>query len=282
MVSLSTNEMLHQMVENYGYGAYLFSFLSMDQLEKLQQIDPDLDQYIDDLMTDKLYDPEAKQILIQKYKNDRWTHPPEFYQMEFTENFSDKDMNLLSKKILDWINQNLTSKQFRKGDVLYISNQEIEGYYIFNEKFINVYLRYKDEWEIIETVPESFDILGNTPANFWNEIDIPGLSFRFPLNQIFDNIKWSKKYIDSQNYLLGEFKFRKRKSKIYIPLSSSSTQDAKKLAIGLQLRNLVTFYPNDPQNIIASEPSTLFGMVGESNFVVKEEEEIMDEIEEQY
>ena len=288
MVSLSTNEMLHKMVENYGYGAYLFSFLDIDQLEKLQQIDHNFDEYLDNLMKDRIYDPQAKQILIQKYKNDRWIHSPKLYEMEIQEEdwhqiLTEKDDPVLfSKKLFEFIhNENNSEHLFRKGDVLFVFyKNDFKGYYIMDEnKFTSVYLKYKDLWESVDPVPASFDMLGQTPANYWNEIHIPDLTFHFRMNFLFEMIKWSKIKVKNQNYLCGDFKYEKRKSKIYIPLSFSSTQEAKKLAIGLQVRNITSFYPDDPKNIIASEPSVLFGYLGENEITLNIEEEGVNDSE---
>ena len=295
MVSLSTNEMLHQMVENYGYGSYLFSLLNMDQLERLQQIDPEFDEYIEDLMTDKIFDPEAKNIFLNKYKNDLWIHLPSLYELEIDEKFwkeisKVEDQELFVARLYLWVNQELglqTDNQdenhpvenFKKGDVcwIYSPSKELQGYYILDDKFRNVFIEYKNHWSRIDPVSASFDILGNTPANFWQEIQIPELYFQMPMIQIFDLIHWTKQNIKGQNYLLGQFKYQKKKSKVYIPLPSKFTQEAKKLAISLQVKSMNVFYPNDPQGVIPSDPNTIFGILGEGEIMIDnfEDEEII-------
>jgi hypothetical protein len=291
MVSLSTNEMLHQMVENYGYGSYLFSLLNVKQLEKLQQIDPDFEEYIDDLLSDRIYDPEAKNIFIQKFRNDLWTNPPNLYPLEINQDLLkySNNIKLFLDRLYVWINQEMglnpdtkddihPIQNFKKGDVLHVYSEGFNAYYIMDTKFRNIYVNLKDKFELYDFVPASFDILGNTPANFWQDIPIPYLSFYFPLDRIFDKIKWNKVIHQNQNYLLGNFTYQKRKSKIYIPITQS-TQEAKKLAISLQLRSMNIFTPNDPLGILEQNESTLFGSLDEQELFEKEEKESINQEE---
>jgi hypothetical protein len=287
MVSLSRDEMLKNMVENYGFGSSLFCQLEIDDLERIQYLFPDFEIYLDNLLQGKIHDPLSKKILEEKYNNDLWLHYPQELEYEISsrdwrdlKDFKE-DLERLASELNIWIEkdfQDETRKEYkiRKGDVLYVFCEEADlmGYFIMDTKFRCVYLKVSD-LELDIPVSGEFDMLGDTPANYWEIIQIPKLSFYFDLQGYFQKIKWEKLNQENQNYLVGSFQFQKRKIHLYVPINES-TQEATKLAIGLNLQNQMIFYPKDPKQIVDSEPERFFAMP-DLNLYVFEKEDDQDE-----
>ena len=313
MVSLSTNEMLRQMVENYGFGVTLFELTTLEQLEIIKKLYPVFETYVDDLLKGRIYDPAAKEALIKKYDNNRWVHPPKKYEIEIPqdfwksiENYSESDnLNQTQFTVAKQVNlmvgmsynPEIDSEpiaKFRKGDVLYVhgknSGIEIESYYILDKYFENVYFRYNDI-EVTDILAGSFNMLVDTPANFWsgteikglggakfNDMEIPDLKIYYDFPDIFEEIKWSKMQKSGQDYLVGKFKIHQKNQILYIPIQPSSLA-ASKLAISLQLQKINYFYPKDPKNIIPNGPNIIFATVAnEIYFLQLEEKERIEEI----
>lgn len=278
MVSISSTQYLEKMVENYGFGYSLFSQISLEQMEKLQEINPDLKIYLENLFSGKINDPEAIQILEEKFINYLWIHKPTIYEMNIeyskieTLNETDELLKFVRKKAGSLLDK------MRKGDVLHIKSKlntaserpQAECFIIYsgpnlNFSLQNVYLRYQKDKETtpteIITPIRYMDILGSTPVNYWESVKIPGLSFEFNLSLVEDKISWKKVEIKTQNYLVGEFKYKKRNSYLMIPLDERMLTSAQKLSVILQLSNRTIFQTNDPKNIIESHPSIFFADV---------------------
>jgi hypothetical protein len=296
MVSLSTNEMIRQMVENYGFGAYLFHLVNLEELQIIQKLYPSFDVYLDDLFSGKIYDPASKEILEDKYKNSRWIHPPKEYQFKITSDLWKKVQDKLEKDDSITRLQILLDREinlavgispmpeidsdpiadFRKGDVLHVSGANIEAYYILDDVFQNVYLKY-DDIILTDFIIGNFNMLLDTPANFWNELNIPELKFYFDFPEIFENVKWIKIEQKGQNYLLGEFNYYKTKQKLYIPLSNIKgigleekiSQRADKLAVSLQIQKVNVFSTRDPNGIIPDGPNVFFAPRTNDVYVVE-------------
>jgi len=293
MVSLSTNEMLRQMVENYGFGVTLFELTTLEQLEIIKKLYPVFEKYLDDLMKGRIYDPAAKEALLEKYKSNRWIHSPKKYEIEIPEDFwksieeyiESDNLNQTQFTVAKQVNLMVGMSynpeidaepiaNFRKGDVLYIhgkySNIEIEAYYILDKYFENVYFRYNNI-EISDILAGCFNMLVDTPANFWNGMNIPELKIYYDFPDIFEEMKWSKTEKSGQNYLVGKFKIQKNQQIIYFPIQPNS-MSAVKLAITLQLQKLNYFHPKDPKNIIPGGPNILFGTVSNDIYFLQLEE----------
>lgn len=287
MVSLSSTEMLKNMVENYGYGSYLFSQLSLEQLDRLHEIKPDFKDYLDMLFSGKIYDPEALSILEEKYKNNLYLHQPKMYELvigkDEIQTFLDTDnIDILQSGIQDIIQEKLLdiAKQFRKGDVIYASmNDDYEGYYIYSDNIPlqNVYFRIH-KLEIITPI-RYMDILGSTPVNYWNDLNIPKLSFEFELGLVLDKIAWGKMKIENQNYLVGEFVYQKKKVFVMAPIEKFKTA-GDKLAVSLQISNRKIFQTSDPKGIIPGNPVVFFADIESElenmQFETEDKEELYD------
>lgn len=270
MVSLSSTEMLKTMFENYGFGSYLFSQLNMDQLERLQEIKPDFKEYLEKLFSGEIYDPESLSILEQKFKDNLFIHQPKVYELELKQEQIDKlistdNIDVLESGILKIVTENLfkllsIQTNLRKGDVIHAfmkSKSSLDAYFIYSEQIPvqNVYLRF-GKLEIIRPI-QYMNILGSTPVNYWDNIDIPKLSFEFNLSLVFDKITWKKTSMEKQNYLIGEFIYQKRKVYLMIPIDQFRTS-AQKLAVALQISTKTNFYTKDPKNIVSSHPLIFF------------------------
>jgi hypothetical protein len=270
MVSLSSTEMLKTMFENYGFGSYLFSQLNLEQLERLQEIKPDFKDYLEKLFSGEIYDPESLSILEEKFKTNLFIHQPKVYELELEKKQIDKlvatdDIQILESGLSQIVSDNLfklisIQKEIRKGDVVYAfikSNPTLDAYYIYGEliNVQNVYLRY-GKLEIIKPI-QFMNILGSTPVNYWDKIDIPKLSFEFNLSLVFDKITWKKVVIEKQNYLIGEFIYQKRKVYLMVPIDKFRTA-AYKLAAALQISTKTNFLTKDPKGIVPSHPLIFF------------------------
>lgn len=267
MVSLSSTESLKIMAENYGFGASLFSKISLEQMEKLQEIKPDFKIYLAQLFSGEINDPESLSILEEKYKNNLWIHEPTLFDLDLAE--FDNINDLLSNDDIDSLQAGLSKmisnlitpmiNQLRRGDVIYAKYREhLEAYYIYSSllQLQNVYFRYK-KLELIEPVLY-FNIFGSTPANYWNGIHIPKLSFEFQLNLLLHHISWHKITEQNQNYLVGEFVYQKKKVYLFTPLDTTFKTAAEKLAVNLQLSNKTNFLTKDPKGIIPDHPLVFF------------------------
>lgn len=261
MVSLSSTEMLKNMFKNYGFGAYLFSQLTLEQLEKLQEIKPSLKTYLEDLFSGKINDPEALSVLEEKYRNNLWIHQPKVYEFNIDESkFNDliknDDIDVLQAGVAQIVSSHIPiiSDTIRKGDVIYAKvGNKLESYFIFSDviQLQNVYMRYQN-LELVQPI-QYMDILGSTPVNYWNEINIPKLSFEFELDLVLDKISWRKLEEENQNYLVGQFIHQKKKVYLLVPIQQFRTA-ADKLAVNLQITNRNIFLTKDPKNIIESHP----------------------------
>jgi hypothetical protein len=270
MVSLSSTEMLKTMFENYGFGSFLFSQLNMEQLERLQEIKPDFKEYLEKLFSGEIYDPESLSILEQKFKNNLFIHQPKVYELDLKQEQIDQlistdNIDVLESGILQIVTDNVykllsIQTNLRKGDVIHAflkGKTTLDAYYIYSETIPveNVYLRF-GKLEIIRPILY-MDMLGSTPVNYWENIDIPKLSFEFNLSLVFEKITWKKILIEKQNYLIGEFIYQKRKVYLMIPIDQFKTS-AQKLAVALQLSTKTNFYTKDPKNIVSSHPLIFF------------------------
>jgi len=302
MVSISSTQYLEKMVENYGFGYSLFSQISLEQMEKLQEINPDLKIYLENLFSGKINDPEAIQILEEKFIDYLWIHKPTIYEMniEYSKietlieatashrlccersaqradrQSGNETARSETDELLKFVRKKAGSllDKMRKGDVLHVksklstdsergarselsfsklSRPQAECFIIYsgpnlNFSLQNVYLRYQKDkdttpTEIITPI-RYMDILGSTPVNYWESVKIPGLSFEFNLSLVQDKISWKKVEIKTQNYLVGEFKYKKRNSYLMIPLDERTIRhltSAQKLSVILQLSNRTIF-----------------------------------------
>ena len=290
MVSLSRDEMLRKMVENYGFGSSLFCQVSISDLERIQELYPDFEVYLDQLLQGMIHDPMAKRILEEKYQNDLWLHRPQELEYELSlkdwsnlEKYQNdlerlaSELHFLLEKEFD--DPTKESYQIRKGDVLNLFREEEDllGYFIMDTKFRCVYLKLKDQYLDIPVSGE-FDMLVNTPANYWNEIEIPNLSFYFDLPSYFSKCKWEKIKVEDQNYLDGEFEVQRRKIHLYVPINESH-QDATKLAIGLNVENQILYLPKDPRHHVESGPTVFFTNLNQEILMIENKE---DEVEIDY
>ena len=289
MVSLSTNEMLRQMVENYGFGVTLFELTTLEQLEVIKKMYPVLEIYIDDLMSGKIYDPDAKSVLLEKYNDNRWINPPRKYELEIPNDVWKMISDIINKENITQTQYRVTKQinlmvgmsynpeidsepisNFKKGDVLYVYGKyqdiKIEAYYILDKLFENVYFKYND-LIVADILSGNFNMLVDTPADFWNQMKIPELQIQYDLSSLFEQIKWSKIEKSGQNYLVGRFSIKNKKQFLYIPIPKTS-QSANILAIALKMKNLDYFYPVDPRNIIPSGPNILFADSTNDTFVI--------------
>lgn len=293
MVSLSSNEMLKQMAENYGYGSYLFSQLSLEQLIKLEQIDPEFNKYLDYLFSGEISDPEALQILETKYNNDLMLHKPNVYEYDI----SDKQIQKLSSKDdIDFLQQELATlankiaakidERLRIGDVILIKGNGLHSYYMLQNinRLQNVYFQL-NKLEIVDPI-RYMNILGSTPVNYWNEIGIPSLQFEFDLQIVFEKISWGKVKVQNKNYLVGEFVYQKKKVFLIVPIEGKMPKaSADKIALSLQINSRKAFETKDPNGIIPDDPVVFFANL-ENNIIstllpIAEEREEQEEQEEQ-
>jgi hypothetical protein len=226
----------------------------------------------------------AKNILRTKYQNDLWLHQPQ--ELEYQLSNSEWEMLSVHQEDIERLSSELNfilEKEFnpnriqefeiKKGDVLFVFHEQenLMGYFIMDTKFRCVYLKLENvELEI--PVSGEFDMLGNVPANYWEVVKIPKLSFYFDLQGIFSKIKWEKVKEQAQNYLIGDFEYQKRRIHLYVPINESN-QDATKLAIGLNLQSQILFYPRDPEQILESEPTRFFASLNSDLYIHHEEEQ---------
>jgi hypothetical protein len=280
MVSLSANEYLEKMVQNYGFGASLFSQISVEQIEILQDKYPEFVDYLDNLFSGRIYDPHAYQILEQKYKNDLNIIRPNVYEIELQEELrstiDQDDVDLLLSKTLELVSSISREIQtrYRQGDVLFVSGPDLSAYYIINKMFEpkNVYFQYA-KLEITEPI-KFMEIPGSTPINYWSDIGIPNLSFEFHMDEVFDQIKWAKQNIRSQFYLIGQFSLKHKKFQVFIPLPKDTNvkRAAEKLAVILQIQNKRIFLTQDPMGIIPNDPNVFFASVNQDQYQISDED----------
>lgn len=286
MVSLSANEYLEKMVQNYGFGASLFSQISVEQIEILQDKYPEFVVYLDNLFSGRIYDPQAYQILEQKYKNDLNIIRPTVYEIEFREELQDTidqdDVDLLISKTLELVNTIVEQIQtrLRQGDVLFVSGPDLSAYYIVNKIFQpqNVYFQYA-KLEITQPI-KFMDIPGSTPVNYWSDVGIPSLSFEFHMDEVFDQIKWSKQNIRSQFYLIGLFSYKHKKVQVFIPIPKDVNvkRAAEKLAVILQVQNMRVFLTQDPMGIVPNDENVFFASINQDRYKISDEENDDDDI----
>jgi hypothetical protein len=292
MVSLSPNESLEKMVQNYGFGASLFSQISVEQIEVLQDKYPEFVSYLNDLFSGRIYDPQAFQILEEKYKNDLNIIRPTVYEMKIQKDqlldmIEQDDVDLLVFKMNEWVKSIVKeiSSQVRQGDVVFVTGKDLSAYFIINKMFEpkNVYLQYA-KLEINNPI-RFMDLPGSTPINFWSEIEIPNLSFEFHMEELFEQIKWSKQNIRSQMYLVGIFNYKHKKVQVFVPIPKdfiNMKRAADKLAVILQIQNKKVFLTEDPIGIVPNDPNVFFASVNEDRYLISQQEDETDEDDNYY
>jgi hypothetical protein len=285
MVSLSSNESLKNMVENYGFGTYLFSQLNDEQLDHLFESNEDFREYLEMLFSGKIYDPASLAILSRKY--DQISQEPNLFELEVSDFVrTSNDIDIFQAELLNFANEQLNQikiTEIRNGDVVYLYStnptDRTESYYIYSYSLglQNVYFRF-GKTEIIEPI-KYMDILGSTPVNYWNHLKIPNLCFEFDLQLVFEKIHWSKIKVENQDYLIGEFVNQKKKVYLLVPIQNLKSS-ANKIAVSLQISTKKLFLTTDPKGIIPGSPDVFFANLDMDSVSLPTSKEPIDEDEE--
>jgi hypothetical protein len=240
---------------------------------------------LENLFSGKINDPEAIQILEEKFRNYLRVHKPKVYEVkDESMNGSESLSDLLEaqacfsegpSRLRRLVTEITDTSKMRKGDVLHIKTKDTECFIIYSGPNLNfslqaVYFRNQNT-EIINPI-RYMDILGRTPVNYWESVGIPGLSFEFELRLVSDKISWKKVEIKTQNYLVGEFRYKGRDSYLMVPLDERSKVSAHKLSVMLQLANRTIFQTEDPKGVIEPHPSIFFADVSIYNPVDRDED----------